>query len=270
MDRFVRADERNSYFTLIDTPPYGAPVLCVNLTDPADGQEYVVTVRYTVEVFNLRIDDDGLTQVPYSRLADLDESIAVYLAPEKLAESDRDEIHGVYNHLFPTGISGDVPIADAASTIYDWVLRHCTYTKNAAMGRAQVLWGAMDMLNNGRGECGEYTALFVAVCRAAGIPARAQVGFFVKGPNNVHVWAEFYVPGFGWVPVDPSMGDMNPRRNYFAQIPGLNRRVSVTHGFDHIVGDTRIHSLQSYSYWFKYKGRPTKLDTTYRFTAVPS
>ncbi len=270
MDRFVRVDEPNSNFEVVETPPYGARILCVNLAEPEHGQEYTVRLRYSVEVFNLGIDSEGLALVPYSRLGGLDESIGIYLDPEKLIESDRDEFRAVYNQLFPAGIDGNAPIAAVASTIYDWVLQHCTYTKNAAQGRASVFWGALDMLNNRRGECSEYAALFVAVCRAAGIPARTQAGFLVRGTNNAHVWTEFYVPDFGWVPADPSMGDMSPGRDFFARIPGLNRRVSVTHGFDHILGNTRIHSLQSYNYWFRYSGRPAKLGTDFQFTAVPS
>jgi hypothetical protein len=58
----------------------------------------------------------------------------------------------------------------------------------------------------------------VALCRAIGIPARCVYGLRV-GPSRLfrslgrngedatraqHVRAEFYIPGFGWIPVDPS------------------------------------------------------------------
>ena len=86
------------------------------------------------------------------------------------------------------------------------------------------------------GCCSQKTALFVALCRALGIPARAVFGFvgwrpWVKAedlkprykfetklsPDGLagvqhytslvpHMWGEFYVPNYGWIPVDPTSG----------------------------------------------------------------
>jgi len=68
--------------------------------------------------------------------------------------------------------------------------------------------GALTMQHSHRGDCGQFSALFVAWCRAVGIPAREVVGAFVHvDVMNPHVWAEFYLEGTGWVPVDPSMGN---------------------------------------------------------------
>jgi hypothetical protein len=70
--------------------------------------------------------------------------------------------------------------------------------------------GALFALKNGYGECGDYAALFVALCRASGIPARPVVGRWAMPENgSYHVWAEFYLQDVGWVPVDPSFGPKN-------------------------------------------------------------
>ena len=55
------------------------------------------------------------------------------------------------------------------------------------------------------GDCGQFTALFVAWCRAVDIPARPVIGTFIDG-FKPHVWAEFWLDKVGWVPVDPSYG----------------------------------------------------------------
>jgi hypothetical protein len=46
---------------------------------------------------------------------------------------------------------------------------------------------------------------FSAMCRSLGIPARTTGGWqLFTGNFNGHFWAEFYLPNYGWVPVDTS------------------------------------------------------------------
>jgi hypothetical protein len=46
---------------------------------------------------------------------------------------------------------------------------------------------------------------FSALCRAVGVPTRTTGGFqtFTGTPAG-HFWAEFYLPNYGWIPVDPT------------------------------------------------------------------
>ncbi len=56
-----------------------------------------------------------------------------------------------------------------------------------------------------RGDCGAQSMYFSALCRSLGIPARATGGFqLFSGDFGSHFWAEFYLPNYGWVPVDTS------------------------------------------------------------------
>jgi transglutaminase-like putative cysteine protease len=70
-----------------------------------------------------------------------------------------------------------------------------------------------------RGKCADLNALFVALLRAEGIPARDVYGIRVapsalgyaslgKAGGNVttaqHCRAEFHLPSHGWVPADPA------------------------------------------------------------------
>jgi len=68
------------------------------------------------------------------------------------------------------------------------------------------------VLKRGKGSCSEYTFAYIALCRAAGLPARYQGSVVVRGDDACvddvfHRWAEVYLPNYGWVPVDPSGGD---------------------------------------------------------------
>lgn len=63
------------------------------------------------------------------------------------------------------------------------------------------------VLTNHKGDCGQVSLLFIALCRISGIPAHFQSGFMMHpGAWNLHDWAEVYFEGVGWVPVDMSFG----------------------------------------------------------------
>jgi hypothetical protein len=66
---------------------------------------------------------------------------------------------------------------------------------------------ASQILHGGRGDCSEYTRLFVALCRSAGYPAREVTGVAYAGDSDpglvYHAWAEVYVKG-RWLAVDPT------------------------------------------------------------------
>lgn len=85
---------------------------------------------------------------------------------------------------------------------------------------------APTVLERGNGSCSEYSFVYIAMCRAAGLPARYVGSVVVRGDDSsfddvFHRWVEIYLPSYGWVPVDPSGGDrFSPRdqANYFGHI----------------------------------------------------
>jgi len=73
---------------------------------------------------------------------------------------------------------------------------------------------AREVLRTKVGDCNEHTALYVAMARAIGIPARIAVGLtFVRGAFYYHAWPEVYLeegaesgrPRGYWLPVDPTL-----------------------------------------------------------------
>ena len=53
---------------------------------------------------------------------------------------------------------------------------------------------AREVLRTKVGDCNEHTALYVAMARAAGIPARVAVGLvYVRGAFYYHAWPEVYL-----------------------------------------------------------------------------
>lgn len=59
------------------------------------------------------------------------------------------------------------------------------------------------IFETGIGDCGTQSMYFTALCRSLGIPARATGGYqMIEGSAGTHIWAEYYLGGYGWIPVD--------------------------------------------------------------------
>lgn len=67
-----------------------------------------------------------------------------------------------------------------------------------------------ELLTTLRGKCTDINSVFVALCRAAGIPAHEYFGIRMSADpeadmtSGQHCWAEFYLEGTGWVAADPA------------------------------------------------------------------
>ncbi|BAY45843.1 transglutaminase domain-containing protein [Scytonema sp. HK-05] len=74
------------------------------------------------------------------------------------------------------------------------------------------------VLERGVGSCGEYVGVLLALCRLNGIPCRtvgrykcppyAEHQRVPLQPDFNHVWLEFYLPGFGWLPMESNPDDI--------------------------------------------------------------
>ena len=97
-------------------------------------------------------------------------------------------------------IAGDAPRPlPAAGSIKDWIQANLrpSYAANGST--------ALEVLANRSGDCTEHALLFVALARAAGIPAREVGGVVYIGGARLfgwHAWAEIH-DGHQWVSVDP-------------------------------------------------------------------
>jgi transglutaminase-like putative cysteine protease len=107
---------------------------------------------------------------------------------------------------------------EKARAIYDWIVDNTFRDpKTRGCGTGDIRF----MLESGNlsGKCADLNALFVGLCRSAGVPARDVYGLRVapseKGLRSLglgshdatkaqHCRAEVYLAGYGWVPVDPA------------------------------------------------------------------
>jgi transglutaminase-like putative cysteine protease len=167
------------------------------------------------------------------------ESFDDFLREERYIESEHDKIRQVAR-----GIKGDTDI-EVVKKMYDYILDHMHYV---IRGREDK--GALAALQQGRGDCTEYADLLVAMCRARDIPARVVTGYSVQADTatSKHNWAEVFLNGRGWVPLDPASGDKtNPayRDMTFGRMPPVY--VYLTHVRNDYVLD--YHNFGTFKYW---------------------
>lgn len=97
-------------------------------------------------------------------------------------------------------------------SIRDYVYDRLSYAVTPAIATPDVV------LERGRGSCGEYVGVLLALLRLNGIACRTvgrykcppkadQSGIFLE-PDFNHVWIEFYVPDYGWVPMESNPDDV--------------------------------------------------------------
>ncbi len=81
------------------------------------------------------------------------------------------------------------------------VRRRLKYEKRATTARS----GVDEALRLGRGVCQDFAHLMIALCRAAGLPARYVSGY-VNEPGEIetHAWCQVWCGPAGWVDVDPT------------------------------------------------------------------
>jgi transglutaminase-like putative cysteine protease len=124
------------------------------------------------------------------------EKLKPWLVQEKFIEKDAPEVLAAAK-LIPVGDE-----LDMVRAIMAFVHQKVRYT-----GFDDTDHGAVWALKNGRGDCTEFSDLFVAICRAKNIPARVWEGYMTsdvaKNDTPKHIRVEVYTKQHGWVPFDP-------------------------------------------------------------------
>jgi transglutaminase-like putative cysteine protease len=155
-----------------------------------------------------------------------DPGAAAFLAAEPFLESDAPEIIAE-TRLALKGITGARARAE-----------RLTRYVNALLDKKPTvsLPSAREVLRTKVGDCNEHTALYVAMARAAGIPARINVGLvFVRGVQGAfyyHAWPEVYLDegnGRGmWLPVDPTLNQFPADGTHLRLVRGgLDKQAAI-------------------------------------------
>lgn len=167
----------------------------------------VQNISFTANPFTTPIDSSKIEAYDYSSSL-----YKEYTKPSQRVEADDPGIIAMAKDVVGT----ETNPYNKADLIYGWIVKNITYEI-----QEQEL-GASYAFYNRKGDCTEFATLFVAMCRSQGIPARLVHGYLYGSDTSAgHMWAEFYLPPYGWVPADPT-GDHTTKSRFFFGRLGSN------------------------------------------------
>jgi len=184
----------------------GSRIAHIVIDSIAPGQSETITVNYALQIKP----GGGLKAASASGMQQ-------YLKPSNKIESNHPDIVAKANQLTASAGSELAKV----NKIGNFITSHMTYKLSSLYKNK----GALSALKNGEGVCEDYAALFVALARASGLPARQVNGFAdpkltgaswssrsqeVSLQGFRHSWAEVYLQGYGWIAVDPTF-DIYPQ-----------------------------------------------------------
>jgi transglutaminase-like putative cysteine protease len=164
---------------------------------PPEATSRKLTLTFGVERQEIRIADLKEQEVAWNRA-----DYADYLGATSLGPID-----GPVKTLAEQITKDKKTVLAKAQAIYDWTVTNM-YRDPATIGCGKG--DVCSLLLKPGGKCTDISSVFVALCRAAGVPAREVFGLRLgkKAEEEIttwqHCWVEFFLPGRGWVPADPA------------------------------------------------------------------
>ncbi len=198
--------------------------------------------------------------------------IALFLQPDRLVP-----INGVIREISREQTKGISDPLAKARALYNYVLRNMHYDHaGTGWGHGDAVWAC----SSHHGNCTDFHSLFIGLARAAGIPARFEIGFALPGDaqgkiGGYHCWAEFFIQGIGWIPIDAAEASQMPAKtNYFFGTLDANR-VRFSRGRDLQLNPKQTADAVNYLVYpyAELDGRPFSgitEDFSYRNLAAPS
>jgi len=185
---------------------------------------------------NVRIDNDGnwIAEYVLSSSQKIDVVVEgkakIFLTPKK--EPEAQEKLNKYLKEQPYWETSNIDIKNLAKTlktpyaIYEYLVKNLTYDFSRVTEKKDRLGGVGALKNPNSAVCLEFTDLFIALARAAGIPAREIDGFAYTEDDKerplsllkdvLHAWPEYYdYERERWVMIDPTWGNTTRGLDYF-------------------------------------------------------
>lgn len=176
-------------------PAYGTPMLYAQW--PASAKSRKLSFSFAVDRKEIRQINLPTREPSWNR-----GDYAEFLKPTSLGPIDGD-----VKKLADSITKGKKTVLAKARAIYDWCCSNMYRDPNTV---GCGLGDVCALLQKPGGKCTDISSVFIALCRAAGVPAR-EVFSIRLGKKPVedistyqHCWAELFLPGYGWVTADPA------------------------------------------------------------------
>lgn len=166
---------------------------------PKGGEKLVLTTKVETQPYSFKKDIASATPKPPPA------DIRVYLGP-----SDTINVNSPMLKKLAASLKGKDSMTTARN-ILGWMKKNIEYKLEKKSITELDFKSVDEIIERKHAECRGYAVLFTALCRAAEVPARPiwgvacvyETGNRQAGKLVSHNWAEIYVNGVGWVPVDP-------------------------------------------------------------------
>ena len=234
--------------------PNVVPIFTDITLPPDTALQSVVYTSFSPQPEDVNRDEDGNTIARYQLTAG--QKIDVLTAGQIKVRMDRElgipklsnDLRGKLtapNRYWEVGHADIVKKAQelrSPQAIYDFVRNFLKYDYGRANQDSIERMGALQSLREpNKAVCMEFTDLFIAIARAAGIPAREVNGYgfttnrkqrplSLRATTDVlHSWPEYWDEKLGWVPVDPTWASTTGGIDYFSSFD-LNHVALAIHG----------------------------------------
>jgi transglutaminase-like putative cysteine protease len=178
----------------MNTDAHGNKMLYVEWPADADPATRTVTLTFHVDREEAIVKNLVESGTP-------DASLDEYLQSSTMVQVDAEQVKSTADAI----VEGKTTYLEKARAIYDWVVANMNRDDSVTGCGQGDICALLDTTMSGK--CTDINSVFVGLCRAEGIPAREMFGVrLTEGDITTaqHCWAEFYLPGTGWVPADPA------------------------------------------------------------------
>ena len=235
----------------VASEPYGVPIFEIGRTNVA-AATFQDNETFTAKLSRQRVNPDILREATWADVAAMSSNWTQWLAPDQICESTDPLITNFVQQALPANFRSIMTPYDTARTLHRAVMKALSYLYPPLHA------DAVSVLEDGMGDCGGYSALFVASLRQVGIPARRISGFWLgdtwSGDSQWHIRVEFHLPGVQWLVADPCIGDdFDTNGDYayeFGDVPDAGSFFAVDVGDAHERSYNDFSSLQVPNFWW--------------------
>ncbi|MCH8825195.1 MAG: transglutaminase domain-containing protein [Planctomycetes bacterium] len=254
-----REDKTLSERTRVDSGfPYHSHLAVMTIPE-FNGQTVRWSFGYKVQLWSSKIDDAMAANIPWPR--EWPKEVKDGLKRQMFIESDEPIFKETIERI-SQGQLRMVPPYLAAKDIVKYCIENVRVSGNSehrgygGMLHGLQIAGALKATESTTSSANDLVCVCVAMLRAAGIPARPVIGIekSLSDRKEFVSWAEFFLPGAGWIPFDPNemrgkglaQKTVHDPWQGFGTIKKLNRRIPLSY---HFVPPSAVESPQYAAVW---------------------